>query len=96
VKREAVFRKDDKGPAFTMMRPPDHVAMHDNPHDVLTRAPDRISTRVPQEFSAVPVSATAAQEPGSGLSRVCPLLPRRCPFGGACHTCPISVQAKSD
>jgi outer membrane protein OmpA-like peptidoglycan-associated protein len=24
----------------------------------------------------------------------CPLTPRRCPFGGACHTCPTHVQAK--
>ncbi|MEW5959506.1 MAG: DUF4157 domain-containing protein, partial [Chloroflexota bacterium] len=27
-------------------------------------------------------------------SHACPIFPRRCPFGGACHTCPARVQAK--
>jgi hypothetical protein len=95
VKRESVVKRDSKGAVFPMLRLPEHGAIHDNPHDILTPAPEEVSTRVPQEFSAVPVSATATQETGPGLSRACPLLPRRCPFGGACHTCPIGVQAGS-
>ncbi len=33
---------------------------------------------------------------GNGAERTsaCPLSPRTCPFGGACHTCPARVQAK--
>lgn len=27
-------------------------------------------------------------------SSPCPAFPRRCPFGGACHTCPVRIQAK--
>jgi len=39
-------------------------------------------------------------ESGRDFSRVasqssfCPVTPQRCPFGGACHTCPTQVQAK--
>jgi len=28
------------------------------------------------------------------LAQSCPVFPSRCPFGGACHTCPARVQAK--
>ncbi len=35
-----------------------------------------------------------SQVPAQGQSTACPLAPRRCPFGGACHTCPAHVQAK--
>jgi hypothetical protein len=28
------------------------------------------------------------------LARSCPVFPNRCPFGGACHSCPPRVQAK--
>lgn len=33
--------------------------------------------------------------PSGGLEAACPLAaPRTCPFGGACHACPVRVQAK--
>jgi hypothetical protein len=44
-----------------------------------------------RDFSRVPVHAFG---PDGGHAEVlCPLTPRRCPFGGACHTCPTHVQA---
>jgi hypothetical protein len=45
-----------------------------------------------RDFGQVPVHASG---PDGGHAEVsCPLSPRRCPFGGACHTCPLPVQAK--
>ena len=44
------------------------------------------------DFSRVPVFAGAPDGGGDRVS--CPLSPRRCPFGGACDTCPVPVQAK--
>lgn len=45
-----------------------------------------------RDFSRVPVHASG---PDGGHAEVsCPLTPRRCPFGGACHTCPTQVQTK--
>ncbi len=44
------------------------------------------------DLSRVPVHASG---PEGGQAKVsCPLSPRTCPFGGACHTCPARVQAK--
>lgn len=44
------------------------------------------------DFSRVPVHASGPNGEYAGAS--CPLTPRRCPFGGACHTCPTHIQAK--
>ncbi len=35
-----------------------------------------------------------AQAVGQSATRSCPMSPQRCPFGGACHSCPPRVQAK--
>ena len=50
----------------------------------------------PQAEAAIPSLEGAL---GQDLSRVpvqsaCPAAPSRCPFGGACHTCPLPVQAR--
>ncbi len=42
------------------------------------------------DFSQLPVTTAGSTEPLSA----CSMSPRRCPFGGACHTCPARVQAK--
>lgn len=65
------------------------------PHAAIRAVPDH---------AVPPLSDTRTPlEPRSGhdLSRVpvhtadsCPVFPRRCPFGGACHTCPARVQTK--
>ncbi len=44
------------------------------------------------DFSQVPAQATGPDGKHTAVS--CPQSPRRCPFGGACHTCPTRVQAK--
>jgi outer membrane biosynthesis protein TonB len=45
-----------------------------------------------RDFSQVPVHASGLD--GGHAEVSCPLSPTRCPFGGACHTCPTRVQAK--
>ena len=46
-----------------------------------------------QDFSRVPASLITGAHPPVEASR-CPISPRTCPFGGACHSCPVTVQAK--
>lgn len=50
-------------------------------------APTHDGVQFGWEFSQVPAHA-------ADLAAPCPVTPRRCPFGGACHTCPARVQAK--
>lgn len=57
-----------------------------------------VGTALGHNFGNVALTAPLAAEP-SPWSRLevgtCPLAaPRACPFGGACHSCPVSVQAK--
>lgn len=54
------------------------------------RPPRRPLAR-PARESILPLSRAAA--PASERA-ICPLSPRSCPFGGACHTCPLGFQAK--
>jgi hypothetical protein len=52
-----------------------------------------IGSRFGQDFSQV----AAHSESGaarSALTPSCPVTPTRCPFGGACHACPVRVQTK--
>lgn len=46
------------------------------------------------DFSRVPVHAAELAATHESTP-VCSFSPRRCPFGGACHTCPVQVQAKA-
>jgi ferredoxin len=50
-------------------------------------------SRFGQDFSQVAVHA-GSDAARSEITPSCPLTPTRCPFGGACHTCPVRVQAK--
>ena len=45
------------------------------------------------DLTSVPVRPQA-QTAGRNTTRSCPMSPQRCPFGGACHSCPPRVQAK--
>lgn len=51
-----------------------------------------IAPRLWQDFSQAAVHDS--DPPRSELSPPCPVTPTRCPFGGACHTCPVQVQTK--
>ena len=64
------------------------TAEHDMPSNVSAE------TRFGHDFSQVAVrpSSPVVSQDYSNVS--CPLFPQRCPFGGACHTCPPRVQAK--
>jgi len=64
-------------------------------HDFVDHADSAIASH---DFSRIPVQA---ENPGTASkSDFCPLParggPRACPFGGACHACPVRVQAKTD
>jgi len=61
-------------------------------------APAAAGTTFGHRFDNIPVNASVPEE-SAYWSRMeagtCPLAtPRTCPFGGACHTCPLPVQAK--
>ena len=61
-------------------------------HEVPANA--SVESQFEHDFSRVSVHPSM---PGFGQDNsniACPLLPQRCPFGGACHTCPPRVQAK--
>ena len=45
------------------------------------------------DLTSVPVRPQM-QTAGRDTARSCPMSPQRCPFGGACHSCPPRVQAK--
>lgn len=50
--------------------------------------------RFDHEFTQAPVQPTAPLVGRDYATVACPIFPRTCPFGGACHTCPARVQAR--
>jgi hypothetical protein len=46
------------------------------------------------DFSQMAVRSTRPVVGQYYGTQACPVFPRTCPFGGACHTCPLPVQAK--
>ncbi len=55
--------------------------------------PGSITGGLAVDLTSVPVRPQA-QATGQTTTRSCPMSPQRCPFGGACHSCPPRVQAK--
>jgi hypothetical protein len=53
---------------------------------------DIYSRSTGRDFSGVPANTTQPVAPAVNRTAACPMFPRRCPFGGACHTCPVQVQ----
>ena len=47
-----------------------------------------------REFTNVSPLGPTPAAPVTHITRTCPISPRRCPFGGACHSCPVRVQTK--
>ena len=70
-----------------------HAAVHNaREHELPTNV--SVETQFDHDLSRVSVQPST---PGFGQDNsnvACPLLPQRCPLGGACHTCPPRVQAK--
>lgn len=64
------------------------TAEHDIPSNVSAE------TCFDHDFSQVAVRPSAPVISQDYSNASCPLFPQRCPFGGACHTCPPRVQAK--
>lgn len=64
------------------------TAEHDIPSNVSAE------TRFGHDFSQVAVRPSAPIVSQDYSNASCPLFPQRCPFGGACHTCPPRVKAK--
>jgi hypothetical protein len=71
------------------------------PHAAVKTTPDHempsnasAETRFGHDFSQVAVRPSAPIVSQDYSNASCPLFPQRCPFGGACHTCPPQVQVK--
>ncbi len=45
-------------------------------------------------FANIPARTPTQGTPAIYATPACPAFPQRCPFGGACHACPVTVQAK--
>lgn len=53
-----------------------------------------LETRFGHDFSQATVRPSAPMVGQNYATAACPVFPRRCPFGGACHICPARVQTK--
>jgi hypothetical protein len=92
MKGQLAVQEHKKGtvlPASTFSQHTVVISMADH-----TVQPEPVSalneSHVGQDFSRVPVHTYG---PDAGHAKIpCPLTPRRCPFGGAGHTCPVRVQ----
>ena len=70
-----------------------HTAVHPVPeHDALP--PYLQNSDMKRDFSQIRSQETAPLTTQVSQTNACPMFPRRCPFGGACHTCPVQVQTK--
>lgn len=83
VKQATLSPEDDLWRHAAVRPPADHEAALDE-----YQVP-RVGGR---NFSQVPVHVSGAD--GGHAEVSCPLPPRRCPFGGTCHTCPAHAQTK--
>jgi hypothetical protein len=61
-------------------------------HDLPRTASDMAYTHG-RDFSQMPLNSTESASLRTNETQSCPFTPQRCPFGGACHTCPPRVQA---
>lgn len=64
-----------------------------NGSQVHTPASTSATAGPPHSFGRVSVHSPQAAAAGKEGTASCPVFPRTCPFGGACHTCPVGVQA---
>ncbi len=46
-----------------------------------------------RDFSQLPLHTTVSSGIQTNFTQSCPFSPQRCPFGGACHTCPPRIQS---
>jgi hypothetical protein len=70
-------------------------------HAAVRAAPDNdmpsngsAETSFNHDFSQIPARPLAPVNSHDYANTSCPIVPQRCPFGGACHTCPPRAQAK--
>jgi len=61
-------------------------------HDVPRTISDKADTRG-WNFSQMPLNSAESASLSTNVTQSCPFTPQRCPFGGACHTCPPRVRA---
>jgi hypothetical protein len=61
-------------------------------HDLPRTVGDRPVTNG-RDFSHMSLNSTETSGVQTNLTQSCPFTPQRCPFGGACHTCPPRVKA---
>jgi len=73
---------------------PLHQATIQKTPDEELNAHTSAGTQFNHTFSQVKATAGVRLDGRSASMAFCPLFPQRCPFGGACHTCPPKLQAK--
>jgi outer membrane protein OmpA-like peptidoglycan-associated protein len=95
MKSQLVVQNKKRGTVLPPSRTFQHAAVR--PIADHTAQPEPASalseSRFGQDFSQVAVHAESSTA-RSEFTPPCPVTPTRCPFGGACHTWPVQVQAK--
>ncbi len=90
MKTQAVLQPGRLTPTLQESERWGHTAVHPVVQDVKPAAEKLTRLNTDQNFSHVPVYHNG----NSQIETACPLSPRTCPFGGACHTCPVHIQPK--
>jgi hypothetical protein len=95
MKSHLTIQENKRGsvlPASSFMQ---HTTVRPSADHAVQAEPATVTgSRFEQDFSRVAVHA-ASDAARSELTPPCPVTPRRCPFGGACHTCPVKVQRRA-
>jgi hypothetical protein len=91
--KQSADKTTKKPGAFRPTLPAHHAAVrpvhdHESPHT----SGKGFSGRS-RDLSQVPLNSAAPSSISTNHWSSCPFSPQRCPFGGACHTCPPRVQA---
>ncbi len=71
-----------------------HAAVRSSPERDLSPVA-QMGSSFAHDLSQVPAHAAPGAQAGAERTPACPLSPRTCPFGGACHTCPAQVQRRA-
>jgi hypothetical protein len=93
MKRQTAARTKRETTALPVRGPAGHSAVRAVPEH--ERAPNvALETGFGHDFSHAAVRPAAAMVGQKYGTAACPVFPRTCPFGGACHVCPPQVQTK--
>jgi hypothetical protein len=93
MKRQTAARTKRETTTLPVRGPAGHSAVRADPgHERAPNVP--LGTRFGHDFSHAAVRPSAPMVGQKYGTAACPVFPRTCPFGGACHVCPPQVQTK--